>query len=67
MIRVVVNGQERQLERVLTVAEYLASLGVEGRYTAVARNGEVLERGAFATVRLEDGDRVEVVRPVGGG
>ena len=67
MITLVVNGQERQVEGPTTVAGYLLALGVDARYVAVARNGEVLERGAFPDTPLADGDRLEIVRPVGGG
>ena len=67
VIRLTINGEPRALDAPLSVSAYLASLGFDRRYIAVARNGEVLERGAFDRVRLEDGDRVEIVRPVGGG
>jgi thiamine biosynthesis protein ThiS len=33
----------------------------------VAVNGEVLRREEFPATQLSDGDRVEIVRPVGGG
>lgn len=67
MIRLTINGEARALDAPLSVGAYLASLGFDWRYIAVARNGEVLERAAFDAVRLQDGDRVEIVRPVGGG
>ena len=67
MLRLVVNGQSREIDAPVTVADYLRSLGFEGRYVAVARNGDVLAREAFEHVTLADGDRLEIVRPVGGG
>ncbi len=67
MITLTINGAPRELDAPMTVAQYLDTLGLAGRYVAVARNGDVLERGAFANITLEDGDRVEIVRPVGGG
>jgi thiamine biosynthesis protein ThiS len=67
VIRIIVNGQERELPGPCTVAAYLEGLGLAGRYVAVARNGQVLERESFGAVTIEDGDRLEVVRPVGGG
>ncbi len=67
MLRLIVNGQQREVEAPLTVAGFLESLGYDGRYVAVARNGDVLDRETFGAVALEDGDRLEVVRPVGGG
>ena len=67
MLRLIVNGKEREVEAPLTVAGFLESLGYDGRYVAVARNGEVLDRATFGAVALGDGDRLEIVRPVGGG
>ena len=67
MITLVINGEPRQLESRMTVAAYLRSLGLDGRFIAVARNGEVVERDQFDVVELGEGDRVELVRPVGGG
>ena len=66
-LRLIVNGREQEIDAPMTVAGYLETLGFAGRYVAVARNGEVLERGAFGSVTLRDGDRLEIVRPVGGG
>ncbi len=67
MITLVINGEPRQLESRMTVAACLRSLGLDGRFIAVARNGEVVERDQFDVVELGEGDRVELVRPVGGG
>ena len=66
-MRLTINGEARELSGPMTVAEYLETLGVAGRHVAVARNGDVLDRAAFPRVTLEEGDRIEVVRPVGGG
>jgi thiamine biosynthesis protein ThiS len=51
----------------MTITAYLATFGFDGRYVAVARNGDVLEHGTFGNVTIEDGDHLEIVRPVGGG
>ena len=67
MITLIINGATRDLDAPMTVAQYLETLGLAGRYVAVARNGDVLERVAFPNVMLEHGDRIEIVRPVGGG
>ncbi|MGB6110813.1 MAG: sulfur carrier protein ThiS [Acidobacteriaceae bacterium] len=34
---------------------------------AVERNGDIVARATWADVRLEDGDKLEVVQFVGGG
>ena len=67
MLRLVVNGQPREIQAPTTITGFLESIGFDGRYVAVARNGEVLDRDTFGQVTLADGDRLEIVRPVGGG
>jgi len=67
VIRITVNGQERTLEGPTTVEGLLALLGLQTRFVAVARNGEVVPRYAYATTPVQDGDVLEIVRPVGGG
>jgi thiamine biosynthesis protein ThiS len=66
-LHLVVNGEEREIEGSMSITDYLRSLGFDGRFVAVARNGDVLDRGTFGDVTLQDGDRLEIVRPVGGG
>ncbi|GBD11023.1 hypothetical protein HRbin23_00673 [bacterium HR23] len=67
MLTLVVNGQPRHIERPMTILEFLQTLGVNLTIVAVGYNGEVLERQAWATTLLRDGDTLEIVRPVGGG
>ena len=45
----------------------LVELGVKREYTAVAVNREVTPKSAYAATRLNAGDKVEIVRPMGGG
>jgi len=67
MINVVINGRECSLEVTITVMKYLTDLGVDTNYVAVARNGVVLKRDDYSGVWLEEGDIIEIVKPVGGG
>jgi sulfur carrier protein len=67
MIRVVINGESRVMEGPQTVSQYLDSFGLNPRFVAVARNGEVLAKEEFDRVTIDEGDRLEIVRPVGGG
>ena len=67
MISLRVNGKPVELEQPTTLPDYLAKLGVDPRAVAVERNGEIVERSSYASVTLSDGDRVEIVRMVGGG
>ena len=66
-MRLLVNGEERQVEPSTTVKQLLSTLGLEDTLVAVERNEEVVPRALHESTRLSDGDRVEVVHFVGGG
>jgi thiamine biosynthesis protein ThiS len=66
-MRLVVNGEERQIEANATVEELLASLGLRGTLVAVECNEEVIPRARHTSTVLKEGDRIEVVHFVGGG
>lgn len=67
MIRITLNGKQRELEGEVTIPELLETMGVQPRQVAVALNGEVVKRDAWAQMSIAEGDVVEVVRAVGGG
>ena len=62
-----VNGKPMDVEPGLTVEALLAFLNVKREYTAVAVNREVTRKSDYAIVKLSEGDKVEIVRPMGGG
>jgi sulfur carrier protein len=68
-MRVVVNGEQRQLRVGSTLADVIASLQAApgGRGLAVALDGEVVPRGAWSVTELRDGAAVEIVVAVQGG
>jgi sulfur carrier protein len=66
-MRITVNGQSMEVADGLNVEGLLTALGVKREYTAVAVNREVMPKAQYTTVSLQDGDRVEIVRPMGGG
>ena len=67
MISVRINGQEKTVAESTTLREYVDTLGVDLQHIAVAHNGTVLRRQELPHVTLSEGDRVEIVRAVGGG
>jgi len=64
-----VNGESREVAPAETVARIVARLAGSGaaRGVAVAVNGDVVPRSAWATTELRDGDAVEVLTAVQGG
>jgi sulfur carrier protein len=66
-VRLTVNGEPVELDDGTSVADLVVSRVEEQRRTAVARNGEVVPRGAWGATTLQDGDAVELLRAVAGG
>jgi sulfur carrier protein len=68
-MNIVVNGREREVPEEATVADVVRLLGhsAEGRGIAAARNGEVVSRGNWSDMSVEEGDRVEILGAVQGG
>lgn len=60
------NGEQKEVTAT-TVAELVIELGLERRMLAVERNLEVVPRSEYATTKLVEGDRLEVVHMIGGG
>ncbi len=67
MITVSINGTTRQLPDSADVAALIEEMGLTGKRIALERNGEIVPRSLFATQKLADDDRLEVVVAVGGG
>jgi thiamine biosynthesis protein ThiS len=67
VIELTVNGKLRTLDGPLTLAEYLAQLGINPQTVAVEHNGEIVRREQYSARLLAPGDVVEIVRMVGGG
>jgi sulfur carrier protein len=66
-VHISVNGKPMEVEAGLTVEGLLTMLNVKREYTAVAVNREVTRRADYGAVTLSEGDKVEIVRPMGGG
>lgn len=67
LMTITVNGKAMDVSEGLSVEALLAQLGVPRMFTAVALNRDVMPRSAYGSTRLAAGDRVEIVRPMGGG
>lgn len=66
-MKITVNGQTREVGDGTTVEGLLGELGVRRDYLAVAVNRDVIAKSTYAETVLREGDRVEIVRPMGGG
>ncbi len=66
-MRVIINGENKDLPRPMSVAELLGDLGLNAEKVALERNLEIVPRSDYASTRLEEGDRIEIVHFIGGG
>lgn len=66
-MRIEINGEGRDVEEGVLISELLQTLGLGDSLVAVERNREIVRRAEHATVRLAEGDQLEIVHFVGGG
>ncbi|MEL6349048.1 MAG: sulfur carrier protein ThiS [Myxococcota bacterium] len=67
MTEITLNGEPYTLEPLTTIAALIQDLGVAPDGVAVAVNLQVVPRSNHGQHVLESGDRVDVIRAVGGG
>jgi thiamine biosynthesis protein ThiS len=66
-IDIEINGEPRRVPEGLSVSGLLERLEVDRRTVVVELNRRIVRRAELDDVRVVDGDRVEIVRFVGGG
>jgi thiamine biosynthesis protein ThiS len=66
-MRLIVNGRPTETPALPTVADLAAWLELPAFGSAIELNGAVIPRSRHRETPLRDGDRLEVVRLVGGG
>ena len=69
-MKIVVNGNEREVAERLTIAELVRGLDrgrAEGRGVAVAVEAQVVPRSEWDRAELSEGQRVEVLGAIQGG
>jgi thiamine biosynthesis protein ThiS len=62
-----INGENRELANVTTLADLVAQLGMKADRVAVELNRELVSRDRWGVTHLADGDKLEIVHFVGGG
>jgi len=66
-MKLVINGEDRNLEGPLTLTGLLARLDMKSDRVAVELNLDIVPRDQWTTTNLAEGDRLEIVHFVGGG
>jgi len=66
-MRVMLNGESRNVREGVTVDELVRDLGLNQRRIAVEVNRDILPRDQYGEHQLHEGDVVEIVQFIGGG
>lgn len=69
-MKLTINGCDREfpeLQSDTSLHHLIQLLQLKADRVAVERNGDIVPRPTWTAVRLEDGDKLEVVQFVGGG
>jgi thiamine biosynthesis protein ThiS len=67
LMRVFVNGDEKDLRDRISLAELIEQLDLPPARIAIELNREVVRRSDWGSTMLKDEDRIEIVHFVGGG
>ncbi|MCO6412754.1 MAG: sulfur carrier protein ThiS [Thiogranum sp.] len=66
-MELVINGTTEQLPDGINAAQLIEHLGLTGARLAMEVNREIVPRSHFDDYRFNAGDRIEIVRAIGGG
>lgn len=66
-MRLTVNGKEIDLDREMSIVEFLRSRGVVEAMVAVEHNLSWARREEWSNIILKENDRVEVIQMMAGG
>lgn len=66
-MKIILNGEESTVEQGITIAALLEMLDIPLAGTAVAIGDSIFSRDEHKTRALTEGERVEIIRAIGGG
>ena len=66
-MKIVINGETLEVKEKLTLLEWAQAQQVSLETAIIEYNGEILPQEAWAQTSLNDGDRLEIFKFVGGG
>ena len=67
MINITINGETKTFAAPLSLDQMLRDMSLDPVKVAVERNREIVPKSSYATVRVADGDALEIVHFIGGG
>ena len=66
-MNIIINGESREFNTEVTLANVLQELSLEGKVMAAAVNVNIVKQDSWSSYKLNDGDKLELLDFVGGG
>ena len=66
-MKILINGETRQLEESKTITALVADLGLEPKMVLIEHHGIALHRSEWNTCLLSEGDLIEILQVAAGG
>tara|TARA_B100001057_G_scaffold436392_1_gene467439 strand:- start:6263 stop:6478 length:216 start_codon:yes stop_codon:yes gene_type:complete len=66
-IKIYVNGDLKQFPLKINIISILESLNISSKHIAIEINESLVFRSDWEKTNLKDGDKVEIVKAIGGG
>ncbi len=66
-MNIIVNGKNVQIEDNMTISDIVKMQNLSTTMFAVEKNLEIIPKSEYKSTRLNDGDKIEIVKFVGGG
>ena len=67
MIRITVNGEQREIDGPATIADFLERHALNARMVVVEHNSAIVPRDRYSEVTLSEDDNLEIVQMMAGG
>ena len=67
MNKIYLNGNLTEINKDLTVEEFISTQGLNNKMIAIAINMKIIHKKDYDKTIITNGDKIEIVRPVGGG
>lgn len=67
-MQISINGNDKNFDvETMSISTLIEHMNLVGKRIAIECNGEIVPRSQFASVMLQQGDKLEIVGAVGGG
>ena len=67
MINIFLNGKKLSIDKSINIHDFIISQGLNDKMIAVAVNMKIIHKKEKKKIFIIENDKLEIVRPVGGG